>query len=197
MSEATEVTAATDGVERTVSVFAVDASPAPPGKTYAALEAVLASCARAGAATSIDRLHAVDDYGDVVGGMLAADAIVLGSPTYRASCAWPLKVLLDRTTRDVYGDGPAVLRGKAVATVMTSASPHHFLAVDDVRSVLAGFFAAHVVPPGLSIPAAGFGAQNELAEGYARTADALGRALVELALALRSSPALRAMEPQV
>ena len=107
--------------------------------------------------------------------MHRADALVIGSPVYRGSFAWPLKVLFDETTRGRYNDGPSVLRGKAIAIVMTTGSPHHFLALNDLRNVLAGFFAAHVVPPGLSIPASGYGSENFLTEAYAGEAQRWAR----------------------
>jgi len=184
-------------VDERLSVLGIDGSPGPTGKTYAALEATLLACSQRGTATSIVRLQAVEDYGDVIGHMGRADAIVFGAPVYRGSFAWPLKVLLDQTTRDRHDDGPAVLRGKAVAIVLTSGSAHHFLAVNDLRNVLAGFFAAHVVPPGLAIPADAFDAIRHLNECFSKLAQMQGAALVELAGALRASDTLRTLEPQI
>jgi FMN reductase len=88
------------------------------------------------------------------------------------------------------------LRGKAVAIVATGATLHHFLALDDLRNVLASFFAAHVVPPGLYVPRDGFGDAGELIEPYARHARLQGEALAELQEALAASSALRALTPQ-
>lgn len=105
-------------------------------------------------------------------------------------------MLLDCVPRGMWGEKDAPLRGKAVAIVATGASLHHFLALDDFRNVLAGFFAGHVLPPGLYVPRDGFGEDGSLKEPYTAQAKLQGRALVELALALRLSSALRQLNPQ-
>jgi FMN reductase len=122
--------------------------------------------------------------------------VILASPVYRASFATPLKQLLDAIPRAGTDPPESPLTAKAVAVVYTGASLHHFLAVDSLRGVLAGFFAAHVVPPGLYVPRAGFDEDLDLVEPYARQAHLQGAALVELAHALRRSPVLRSLRPQ-
>jgi FMN reductase len=125
-----------------------------------------------------------------------AEALVVGSPIYRASYAYPLKVLLDHLPRGMWGETLAPIRGKAVCLVATGASLHHFLALGDLRNVLAGFYAAHIVPPGLYLPREGFAEDGSLRPPYGDQAEQQGRALVELAEALRQSPNLRALMPQ-
>jgi FMN reductase len=125
-----------------------------------------------------------------------ADAVVLGTPVYRASYAAPLKAFLDALPRGMWGETTAPITGRAVAVVATGATWHHFLALRDLREVLSGFFAAWVVPPGLYVPHAGFTADRALDEEHARLAHATGRALVALAAALAADPELRAVRPQ-
>jgi len=72
---------------------------------------------------------------------------------------------------------------------------HHFLALDALRSVLAGFFAAHVVAPGLYVPRDGFG-EHGLLEPYVSHARTQGEALAELTHAVKSGTALASVRPQ-
>ena len=195
-------------------LLAVDGSPTGGGRTELVLRAVLDASRSAGAETELVALAerapgvAEGEFGrvaeadlgrvaEVVARLEHVDGLVLGSPVYRASFAWPLKVLFDHLPRGRWGETSAPLRGKPVATVMTGASLHHFLALNDLRNVLATFFAAHVVPPGLYVPRDGFGVDGGgLTEPYVGQAELTGRALVELAAFLPTTRSLRALEPQ-
>jgi FMN reductase len=167
-------------------VVAIDGSPSGGGRTATVLRAVAGtealSLVEAGVEAAVE---AVDD----------ADAVVLGSPIYRASFAHPLKQFLDQLPRGMWGEPTAPMRGKAVCIVATGASLHHFLALDDMRNVLAGFFAAHVIPPGLYVPREGFGDDGALVEPYAGQAALQAEALRELGRVLASSTALRRLTP--
>ena len=164
------------------------------------MEAVLTAARAAGAAVELVQLG-----GD--GGPLAAverviaardvDGYVIGSPVYRASFATPLKAFLDALPRGVGRETEAPLRGKAVVIVATGGSWHHFLALNDLRNVLAGFFATHVVPPGLYVGRGGFSEDGALQAEYQAQAEAQGRALVELGGALGQAAHLRDLRPQV
>ncbi len=184
-------------------IVAIDGSPSGSGKTAKALALVLdAARAAAGpdAETSVVAL-AGDALGEAVEEALAAvrgaDAVVLGSPVYRASYAFPLKTFLDHVPRGLWGEPDAPLAGKAVAIVATGASLHHFLGIDDLRNVLSGFFASWVVPPGLYVPREGFDDDaGGLTEEYAAVAAVQGRALVALAAALTQSADLAIVRPQ-
>jgi FMN reductase len=185
-----------DGEELTM--VAVDASPVGAGRTSAAIEAILAVPIEAGVASSHFGVGEAspEDLENVVAALEHADAVVLGSPVYRGTFAAPLKRLLDAIPRD---SGPAPgspLAGKAVATVFTGGSLHHFLAPESLRTVLSGFFAAYVVPPGLYVPRDGFEEDLCLTEPYATHARSQGLALVALAQALAAAPALRGVRPQ-
>jgi FMN reductase len=162
------------------------------------MRAVLAAAEGAGAGTSVRSL--AEEFprarDELLADMGSADAFVIGSPIYRASFASPLKALLDSIPRGIWGETEAPLRGKAVVVVATGASLHHFLALNDFRNVLAGFFATHVVPPGLYVPREGFSADGSLAAPYAVQAAQQGQALIELTTALQISTVLRQLMPQ-
>jgi FMN reductase len=182
-----------------IQILAIDGSPTGGGRTRTVVQAVVAAARAAGAIASERSL--ADDPPSVAGDdwiaeMDAADALVIASPIYRASFASPLKILLDMTPRGMWGEKEAPLRGKAIVVVATGASLHHFLALNDFRNVLAGFFAAHVVPPGLYIPREAFSDDGALKDTYAAQAALQGQALVELAQALKTSSALRRLTPQ-
>lgn len=175
-------------------VIAVDGSPVGHGKTSTVLEQVLAGAAERGADT---RLVALSEghTPDVLDG---AGAVVIGSPVYRASITGFLKTFLDQTQRGMLGEEKAPLQAKAAGIVLTGASYHHFLALDPLRSMLAGFFAAHVVPPGLYVPAIAFGEDGRLSDDQIiERAHLLGRGVVDLAAAIEASEALASVRPQV
>jgi FMN reductase len=176
-------------------VVAIDGSPKGAGKTATALRGVLAGAEAAGATSELVTLaeQSPDDAIDVID---AAEAVVFGSPVYRASYVYELKRLLDELPRGMWGEARAPIHGKAVAIVTTSASLHHFLALDGLRSVLAGFFAAHIVPPGLHVSRENFDAEGQLDTVTAELAARQGAALVELAHALPHCPVLRSVTPQ-
>jgi NAD(P)H-dependent FMN reductase len=178
-------------------VLAIDGSPAGGGRTRAALAAVASGAAEGGATVETIALGSEESGGvdRALEALKHADAIVLGSPVYRASSATPLKNLLDLIPRSNDDGRESPLAGKAVAIVHTGASLHHFLSLDALRNVLAGFFAAHVVPPGLYVPRNGFGEGSLLLEPYADQARRQGRALSELAELLRESAVLRSLRP--
>jgi FMN reductase len=182
-----------------VRILAVDGSPTGGGRTRAALEAVAGAAGAAGATVETLALGNSDEESleAVVDRLPMAEAVILASPVFRAGFATPLKRLLDAIPRTSTGASPdSPLSGKAVAAVYTGASLHHFLALDGLRNVLAGFFAAHVVPPGLYVPRDAFGEALGLVEPYAQAARLQGEGLVELALALRRATVLPALRPQ-
>ena len=128
---------------------------------------------------------------------MLADAVA-GSPTYRADISARLKSLLEATPRGAPGESGAPLLGKACATVLTGADDHHFLAVDKVRGTLGGFFATQLLSPGLYLPAAAYTDDGrELRDEARELAGQHGRALVELAAAVRASTWLRGLRPLI
>jgi FMN reductase len=179
-------------------LLAIDGSPTGGGRTLTVLREVLAAAQQAGAQTS-ERSLAIttpEALDEVIAEANQAHGLVIGSPIYRASFAGPLKQLLDRTPRGMWGETEAPLQGKPVVIVATGASLHHFLALNDFRNVLSNFFAAHVLPPGLYVPREAFAPDDSLAEPYATQSALQGQALVELATLLRQSTTLRTLTPQ-
>lgn len=176
-----------------IKIVVVDGSPTGSGKTRIALEAVGSGAGDAGAAVEAVGLAEPDGLGRALGELEEAHAVVLGAPVYRAASASPLKQLLDAIPRD--REGVSSLVAKPVAIVHTGASLHHFLSLDGLRNVLAGFFAAYVVPPGLYVPAEAF-ADGRLLDPYADQAAAQGNALVALVEAVRAASVLQKVRPQ-
>jgi len=179
-----------------VRVLGVVAGPEPGGRTATAVAGVLAGAAKRGANTSLLELSE-SGVPAVIAEFDTADAVVFGSPVYRATYSALLKDLLERTERGRWGEKSAPLQGKAAATVLTGASGHHFLAVGHLRDVLAGFFAVQVLSPGLYFDHGAFVDRSTLSEDSAELAAAHGAALSDLAAAVRASDALQAITPQI
>jgi FMN reductase len=178
-----------------IRVLALDGSPAGGGRTRTVIDAILAGASAAGAHADVVTL-AGTSVPDAVSALAAADAFVFASPVYRASFASPLKALLDGLPRGMWGETEAPITGRAVAVALTGATWHHYLALDGLRSVLAGFFAAHVLSPGLYVPGEGFDEHKALRAEVAQDAGGQGGALVALAEAVAASPPLREIRPQ-
>lgn len=177
---------------RSLSVVGIVAGPEPGGRTATAVAGVLDG---ADAEVALLELSATP-VPEVLAAMARADAVVFGSPVYRATYTAALKDLLERTERGKWGEATDPLRGTATATVLTGASGHHFLAMNDLRGVLAAFFGVQVLSPGLYLDHGGFVDRNTLTPEAAELAAAHGAALTALARAVRDSPALRAVTPQ-
>ena len=178
------------------SILGVVAGPEPGGRTAAAVAGLLAGAEKAGDTTDLVELSQAS-FDDVTSAFAEADAVVFGSPVYRAGHTASLRALLEATERGRWGEKTAPLQGKAAAVVLTGASGHHFLAVDGLRSVLAGFFAVQVLSPGLYLDHSGYVDRNTLTPESAELAAGHGRALSDLTAAVRSSEALRTITPVV
>jgi FMN reductase len=183
--------------DASLDVLLVDGSPRGGGRTAAVLTAVAEGVADAGGHPTIAGLSG--DLGQAAAGALAlagnADAFVFGSPTYRATYTAELKYVLDRMPRGMAGETSAPLRARACEIVLTGATLHHFLALDSLRNVLAGFFGAYVLPGGLYVPHAAFDPEDGLGAEWRALAARRGRALVALSRAIRQSPDLTGLQP--
>lgn len=179
-----------------MKVLGIAGGPDPGGRTSTAVAALLAGAEGAGAEASLIELGGADPPA-VIAAIEAADAVVFGSPVYRATYSALLKGLLEGTERGKWGETTAPLQGKAAATVVTGASGHHFLAVNDLRNVLAGFFAVQVLSPGLYLDHAAYVDRSTLSDESAALAAGHGAALVDLAAAVRGSVRLSGITPQV
>jgi FMN reductase len=177
-------------------VLGVVAGPEPGGRTATAVAGVLAGAEKAGATTSLLELSEAGAE-KVIAEFADSDAVVFGSPVYRATYSALLKDLLERTERGKWGESTAPLQGKVAATVLTGASGHHYLALGDLRNVLAGFFAVQVLAPGLYLDHGGYVDRTTLTDQSAELAATHGAALADLAAAVRRSAALQAITPQI
>ncbi|WP_226367731.1 NADPH-dependent FMN reductase [Pseudonocardia sp. ICBG162] len=137
-----------------MDLLAISGSPSDPSKTALLLElAVARAAAHDGVSAELLALRDHDvvfsdgrdpaDYtGDtraVIDRVVAADALVVGTPMYRGSYTGRLKNLFDVLPNDA-------LAGKPVGLVATGGTDHHFLAVEHELKPLVGFFRAWAVP---------------------------------------------------
>jgi FMN reductase len=187
----------------------VVASPAPASRTETLVAAVVR--AATGGAGQVINLHEVGlpvadgtpadrregRTKELLEALDSADAVVLGTPIYRASMSGLMKDFLDLVPRGEY-DGPtAPLRAKPVAVVATAAAREHYLGADQLVSILHGFFASLVVPPTLFGTHADVDPGGEIAAELATAAELVGKGLAELSSALTTAPALRSAKPRV
>ncbi|MBC3190315.1 NAD(P)H-dependent oxidoreductase [Pseudonocardia sp. C8] len=179
------------------ALLAIVGSPTAGGRTVTAAQAVLRGAEAEGARVRTLELAAAPDPEFVQNEMEAADGILFASPTYRARSTGLIKNLLEDTQRGARGESRSPLRGKATALVHTGASAHHFLAVDDLRSVLAGFFAAQVLSPGLYFETADYSGTTQLTDDAAGLAAAHGRAFAHFTHAIRTAPAITSLRPLI
>jgi len=74
--------------------------------------------------------------------IVAADALILGTPVYRGSYTGILKNVFDVIPNDA-------LVGKPVGIVVTGSTQHHYLSIEHEIKPLLGFFHAHALPGGV------------------------------------------------
>lgn len=166
-------------------VTVVYGAPTPPGRLAAAVDHVAGRLAESAQqdVSLIDLHHQpLAPMGTAWGVELEAraaravemidgsDAVVFGSPVYRASIPGVLKNLLDHLSVES-------LRGKPVGLVVVGARPQHYLGVDrHMRDILAWFGA-------LALPTSVYLSHSDFDEGRLRpeaeaTLDELAEALV-------------------
>ncbi|MCD2196888.1 NAD(P)H-dependent oxidoreductase [Actinomycetospora endophytica] len=170
-------------------------SPSPGGRSLTAVRALLAGAAAEGAEVEVLELADGPDPEKIQQAFEVADGIAFATPTYRARSSSLIKAVLENTERGIVGDTRSPLLGKAAAIVHTGATAHHFLAVDDLRDVLAGFFAAQVLAPGLYFEGADYDEPTVLGESAQQLAEAHGRAFAQFTAGVRAAPAVRALKP--
>lgn len=71
--------------------------------------------------------------------IVGADALIFGTPMYRATYTGMFKNVFDLIPNDA-------LHGKPVGLIATGGSDHHFLAIEHEMKPLIGFFQAHALP---------------------------------------------------
>ncbi|WP_277309579.1 NAD(P)H-dependent oxidoreductase [Arthrobacter sp. Soil736] len=168
------------------------ASPHGPGKTHRMITEILAGSATAGAQTELVR-H--DD--DVILGLIAAaDGVVFGSPTYRASPTAAMRLLLERIDRSTAEDqGP--LHGTPAMVAMTGASTAHFLGTRELSNALSGFFGAQVLCPDVYLDSKAFNPDGTIETDTAQRLRLHGAALTELTAAVQTSHYLQNIRPWI
>lgn len=169
-------------------VLGVDGSPRGAGKTACVIRAVLDGAADRGANVNLIR----HDAADIVSRIADSDAVVFGSPTYRASHSAAMRVLLEAIDRE---GAEAPLLATPALVVMTGGSPSHFLGTEDLASTLRVFFGIQVLSPSLYFDPQHFDDDGRTTEETAERCRTHGAALWELAAAVRNSVALRALRP--
>ncbi len=140
-------------------------SVTPPGRLHKALSAGLQATGMAfprwetdlvdlaahqmsfAAGRPIEQLD--EDTAGVIGRIVAADAVILATPVYRASFSGALKNLLDLTPLNG-------LASKPCGIITMGATPHHYLGADwQLRGVLT-WFGALVAPNSVYLTSADF-----------------------------------------
>jgi FMN reductase len=170
-------------------------SPNATGRTRLVADAIAGGMAKAD--SQVEMISAADAPSEeIIEACDNADGLLLGCPVYRGGMAYPLKTLLDRMPRGMWGETRAPLLGKPAGIFMTGASLHHYLAVDELRRVLCGFFACQVLAPGLYFSPADFTGDGALSDEAGSTAAVYGQALVSFGSAVRASEAIQALRPQ-
>lgn len=79
------------------------------------------------------------DTGKVIDKIVEADALIVGTPMYRATYTGILKNVFDLIPNDA-------IHGKPVGLIATGGSDHHFLAIEHELKPLIGFFQGHALP---------------------------------------------------
>ena len=170
-------------------------SPNATGRTRLVAEAIAAGIVKA--AGQVEMLSVAGGPPDeIIEACDGADGLLIGCPVYRGGMAYPLKTLLDHMPRGMWGETRAPLLGKPAGIYMTGASLHHYLAVDELRRVLCGFFACQVLAPGLYFSPADFAGEDGLSDQAGQTAALYGEALMAFGSAVRGSEAIQALRPQ-
>ncbi len=106
----------------------------------------------------------------IIDRVVAADALIIGSPMYRGSYSGVLKNIFDVLPNDA-------MEGKPVGLIATGGTDHHFLAIEHELKPIVGFFSAHAIPGGVY-------ANNEHYSGADLVDEAILERLRDLAMAV-------------
>ncbi len=194
-----------------MQVVAFNGSPRPDGNTARMLRLVLDVLAREGIGGELVQLgplnlrgcracyqcfaarnrrcaQAGDALNDCLGKMLAADGILLGSPTYFADLTPDLKALIDRAGMTARANGDCLRRkvGAAVVAVRRAGAIHAFDSINHF------FLIGQMIVPGSSYWNIAVGREKGEAEKDAegmRTLETLGLNMAWLLKRLAAAPA--------
>jgi FMN reductase len=166
------------------TIVTIVGNPRPASRTHTLARTLTAELARVlgtqpGVEVDLAELGAsVLDPGDdranqAVADVLAAELLVIASPTYKATYSGLLKAFLDRL-------GTGALAGAAAVPILLGGAPNHQLAVDVHFTPLLYELGAHVPVRGLFVLEADLAQFSETA---ARWAEAHAHALLQPAVA--------------
>ncbi|MDN5920465.1 MAG: NAD(P)H-dependent oxidoreductase [Pseudonocardia sp.] len=110
----------------------------------------------------------------VIDRVVAADALIVGTPMYRGGYTGRLKNLFDVLPNDA-------LEGKPVGLVATGGTDHHFLAIEHELKPLIGFFRAYAVPGAVYANNGHFSAGELVDDGVRHQLRQLSATVVEFA----------------
>ncbi|MFF1255098.1 flavodoxin family protein [Pseudarthrobacter sp. NPDC058329] len=153
---------------------------------------ILAGAAEAGAQTELVR----HDDEAVLGHIAAADGVVFGSPTYRASPTAAMRLLLERIDRTTAEDNGPLHRTPAMVA-MTGASAAHFLGTRELSNTLSGFFGTQILSPDVYLDSTAFNPDGAVETDTAQRLRLHGAALVELTAAVQTSQSLQNIRPWI
>jgi multimeric flavodoxin WrbA len=193
-----------------MNVIAINGSPRKGGNTELLLKAVLAPLAKAGWNAELVQLggktiqgcracgkcwetkdnrciFGKDAFNEVYEKAAAADAIVLGSPTYFADVSAEMKAFIDRAGFVSMANGChfAGKIGAAVVAVRRGGATHVFDTINHL------FFISQMLVPGSTYWNMGYGLQPGEVEGDAealRNMEHLGQAIAWLGAAVQHAP---------
>ena len=192
-----------------MKVVALNGSPRKQGNTRLLLEKVLEPLARAGWETEIVQvggrnLHGCracgqcfeqqdrkcasgkDDFNPIVERMLAADALILGSPTYFSDVSAEMKAVIDRAGYVAIANGCAFAGkiGAAVVAVRRGGATHAFDSMNHLFQI------SQMVLPGSTYWNIGYGLEDGAVaqdQEALRNMDQLGQAIAWLGQAMAAS----------
>jgi FMN reductase len=176
---------------RPLEILAVYGAATPPGRLSLALETVVQQIAERDARVGRVSLHDAElgvagtrrpeeqdePTQEAVRAVLAAHAVLIGSPVYRASLPGVLKNLLDLLPVEA-------LRGKPVGLVVVGATHHHFLGVDRHLRDILSWFGALALPVSVYLTSADF-VEGRLTDSAVSELHELASTLLALARATR------------
>lgn len=127
--------------------------------------------------------------------VLAADAIVIATPIYKAAYSGILKTFLDLLPQTAFA-------GKIVLPLATGGSPHHMLAIDyALRPVLHALGAQHVLPAVYALDAqfskreGGYSVAHEVVTRLDHAVEAIQRSIRSPRLPLSERPRASSRAP--
>ncbi|MDR5651630.1 FMN reductase [Ruixingdingia sedimenti] len=148
----------------TLRIAGLSGSTSRPSRTRALVDMAIGQAAQrfgADAAShdlsdlqpSLGQAAVLDDFAplprEIVGAILSADALVIGTPVYKGSYTGLFKHLFDLID-------PAALAGKPVLLAATGGGEKHALVIEHQLRPLFGFFEAASLPTGIYAGAADF-----------------------------------------